>query len=87
MAKANWKAGIGDAMRPAVAFAESNGFAISLTGKNHLKFEGHGALIISSTTPRSRFASKQAIGRMRLAMRAAEQAAPARVNQEVLPAY
>lgn len=40
-------------MRDVIAFAQKNGFDVSFTKNHHLKFTGHGAVVIGPVTPRN----------------------------------
>ena len=61
--------GRGGLMRPAVAFAEANGFRVAFTQAGHLAFFGHGATVFGAGTPRSHRAAAAAIAKMRAVLR------------------
>ena len=52
-------------MRPAVEFAQQNGFKVEFTKGRHLNFLGNGGRVIGAGTPRSGWAALRAISRMK----------------------
>lgn len=71
MSKVRWTAGIDKSMKEALEFAALHGFEVDLTTGHHIQFRGHGAIVIGSSSPRNHFAGKQAMSRLRAALRAA----------------
>jgi hypothetical protein len=61
--------GRGRLMRPAVSFAEMNGFTVGFTQAGHLAFSGYGATVFAAGTPRSNRAAAAAISKMRAVLR------------------
>ena len=63
--------GMSEQMKPALQFAEENGFTVALTSGQHLEFKGHNQTVIASANPRNHYGAKQAISNMRKAIRMA----------------
>lgn len=56
-------------MRPALEFAQRNGFEYEFTQANHIAFYGYGGRVVAAGTPRSGRAALTAISRMKALVR------------------
>ncbi len=59
-------------IREVIRYAESNGWRVTRTNKNHLRFEGHGRTIFSGSTPSDQRVQRNLMADLKRAQRHGE---------------